>query len=64
MELSKIKAGNWIQFRSWTREGTKTAIRKVKKIQDGRVQVGYFGWSNFEVYPREILEVFKENPKK
>ena len=64
MELSKIKAGNWIKFRSWTRYGTKTAIRKVKAVSRLGAEVGYFGCPNFIVKPREILEVYSEKPEK
>lgn len=60
IDISKIKVGDRITFRSWTREGTRKAARKVNYVSSDPfcsvVGVRYFGCSSFRVFPDEIIE--------
>jgi len=63
--FKKFKKGDIITFKAATRWGCNKATRVVVGvcIYTGRPMVRYGGWSNFEVYPREVLAITR-NPKK
>lgn len=62
--LKQIKVGDRIKFRSWTRYGTKTAVRIVHKVDEHFAYVSYFGINKgFCVKPHEIIEVVKDEVK-
>lgn len=58
MTRKRIKVGDRIKFKAATRYSHETATRKVKGFDSyGRPLVGYAGWSEFVVHPREVLDV-------
>lgn len=60
MKLCKI--GDYIKFKSPTRDGCRTVVRKIKNIDSyGRPEVGYMGYTHFIVKQHEIIEVLGEN---
>jgi hypothetical protein len=61
MKAKPEDAGRWVKFRSPTRWGCKTAVRKIRTVTDkGGVTVAYGGWPGFIVAPHEIIEIFDE----
>lgn len=60
MTRKKIRIGDRIKFKAATRWAFRAVVRKVKGFDHlGRPLVGYGGWSEFIVHPKEILEVIK-----
>ncbi|KUR80932.1 hypothetical protein [Novosphingobium sp. FSW06-99] len=54
---ANYQPGDWINFRSPTRSGCKTALRKVIAVCEtsGRPMVRYHGWSHFVVELHEVI---------
>lgn len=55
---SKMRVGDLLTFKAATRCSYRKATRKIKGFDHiGRPLVGYAGWSDFIVQPREIISV-------
>lgn len=54
----KMEVGDLLTFKSATRCSFRKATRKIKGFDHlGRPLVGYAGWSDFIVMPKEIISV-------
>lgn len=57
-ELRKIKVGDRIKFKTWTRDGNHTAIRKVTEISETfGFGVRFWSYNLFWLKPTEIIEI-------
>ena len=55
MNIRNLKVGDRIEFKACTRSDYKKAIRVITGIQNGRVEVRYHGYGDFQLYSREII---------
>ena len=55
MNIRGLKVGDRIEFKACTRSDHKKAIRIITGINDGRVEVRYHGYGNFQLYSHEII---------
>ena len=56
MNIRGLKVGDRIEFKACTRSHYRKAIRKITGINaNGRVEVRYHGWGDFQLYSREII---------
>ncbi|GEM_PF-5431395 len=54
--------GKRVVFRATTRCSDRKATRVIKGIlENGNIEVTYAGWPDFQVYPREIIEILEPN---
>ncbi len=56
MDISKIKIGDGVKARTWTREGRRTITRTVTGFDRGRVTVSFSGYKEFILHDHEIIE--------
>ena len=62
MARKEMRVGDLLTFKSVTRDSYRKATRVIVGFDSlGRPQVRYGGWSDFIVYPKEIISV--ERPK-
>ncbi len=58
IKRSQMRKGDWLTFRSATRCSDRRATRKIRGFDElGRPMVGYAGWSDFVVMPKEIISI-------
>lgn len=58
MTRRKMRVGDLLTFKAATRCSYRKATRKIKGFDHlGRPLVGYSGWSDFIVMPKEIISV-------
>jgi hypothetical protein len=57
--LNEIKVGDFIEFKSITRDGNYKAIRKVRGFMNGKPVVTFIGWKFFVVAPHEVIRIIK-----
>lgn len=61
MTQHKMSVGDLLTFKAATRCSYRKATRKIKGFDHlGRPLVGYAGWSDFIVQPKEIISVVRE----
>lgn len=53
-----MKIGDWIKFKSPTRAGNKSAVRKINGFKGDKPTVKFNGWSNFIILPNEIIDTW------
>jgi hypothetical protein len=56
MAKRKMQIGDLLTFKAATRCSYRKATRKIRGFDSyGRPMVGYEGWSNFIVQPKEVI---------
>ena len=64
MRAQKSDIGKRVVFRATTRYSDRKATRVIKGIiGNGNIVVSYAGWSDFQVYPHEIIEILEPHQK-
>jgi len=60
MRAKKSDIGKRVVFRATTRCSDRKTTRVIKGIlENGNIEVTYAGWPDFQVYPREIIEILE-----